>query len=133
MKCVWLNGSKGVVLVDPNDENLLLLGFKRCGLLVEWSLRDAKGGVRYQGLQQRERNALQTAHLFRSLGPACLEAACFKRDGKMLIAGYQDGSVVMFSRDGKVEWCFLFCGLSCSHQQRHRCSSRTFLPPIIDR
>ncbi len=66
--------------MDPVDENILLLGFKKCGLLVEWNLRDAKSGHRYQG-------------------PLCLEAAAFKRDGKMLIAGYQDGSVVIFSRD----------------------------------
>lgn len=70
----------GVVLVDPADENLLLLGFKKCGLLVEWNLRDAKAGHRYQG-------------------PPCLEAAAFKRDGKMLMAGYQDGSVAIFTRD----------------------------------
>jgi hypothetical protein len=67
------------VAVDPSDEAVLLLGFAKSGTMVEWHLRDAKVGNRYQG-------------------PRGLEAAVFKRDGKLIAAAYRDGSVALFSR-----------------------------------
>ncbi len=65
--------------IDPADESILLFGFAKCGLVVEWSLRDAKALNRYQG-------------------PRNLQAVAFKRDGRMIVTGYQDGSIVIFNR-----------------------------------
>ncbi len=67
------------VAIDPGDEAVLLLGYGKSGTLVEWHLREGRAGSRYQG-------------------PRGLEAAAFKRDGKLLAAGYRDGSVLLFSR-----------------------------------
>lgn len=68
-----------VICVAPDDEGVLLLGLQRSGTLVEWNLREGRVVNVYMG----------------SRG---LEAAAFKRDGKMIVAGYDDGSILLFNR-----------------------------------
>jgi hypothetical protein len=64
----------------PSDEFVLLLGYSS-GLLVEWNLANAAVERRYEGGP-----------------PRGLMSAAWKRDGKMVIAGYETGAVVLWDR-----------------------------------